>query len=147
MEMEDAQTRWLDDAPDPATVLTHVLTLVARQVKKLSDRRLRLEDHAGRMRVLLAAEFFYDFYYQMVDSLVPEAALESADLHLRFAKQALRLPVEGETAPAMEALAALAEECFVSRGRICTECGLPQCLHSPRDGLHPEAPARPHQQE
>jgi hypothetical protein len=145
--MNDAQTRWLDDAPDPNAVLTHVLTLVARQVKKMSDRQLRLEDHAGRMHVLLAAEFYYDYFYQMVDSRVPDAALEAADLHLRFANQALGMRVEGESTEAIKALAALADECFMSRGRICAECGLPQCLHSPPDGLGPLDLDRSHRQE
>ena len=145
--MKDTMTRWLDDAPDPDAVLTHVLTLVARQVKTMSDRRLRQEDHTGRMRVLLAAEFYYDFFSQMVDSYVPDAALEAADLHLRFANQALGMRVEGESTEAMEALATLADQCFVFRGRICPDCGLPQCLHASPDGLGPQDLNRSHQQE
>jgi len=137
---------WLDNAPNPEAVLTGVLTLVARQVKKMSDRRLRQEDHTGRMRVLLAAECYYDFYDQMVNYRVPDAALEVADLHLRFANQALGMRVEGESTEAMEALATLAEQCFVSRGRICTECGLPQCLHAPPGVSDPQDPDRSHQQ-
>ena len=122
--MRDVRMSWIDDAPDPEAVLSRVLSIVAKQIKTMSDRRLRLEEHTQRMRLVLAADFYYDFLYQMVDDYVPDAALEVAELHRRFAEMALRVPAaDGE-------LESVAEECFLPRGHICRGCGLPLCLHS-----------------
>ena len=135
--MRDVRMSWIYYAPEPEAVLSRVLTIVAKQVKTMSDRRLRLEDHTRRMRLVLAAEFYYDFWYQMIDGYVSDAALELAELHRRFAEMALHLPaadsedgIGGRAAEAVEGLESVAEECFLARGRICGDCGLPLCLHS-----------------
>ena len=129
ISQQDLFSRWCDDAPEPETVLSRALTLVARQVKTMSGQRLREEDHTARMRLLLAAEFYYDFLYQIVDGFVPPAAVEVAELHRRFAKAVVATPDGGYDETGKEALSALAAECFAARGRICGECGLPMVLH------------------
>ena len=50
-------------------------------------------------------------------------------MHRRFAKAVVATRNGGYDAKGSEALSALAGECFVARGRICEECGLPLCLH------------------
>jgi hypothetical protein len=112
-------------------VLSRVLALAARQVKTMSDRRLRMEDHSDRMRLLLAADFYYDFYYHMVDSLVPDAAREPAGLHLRFAKHPMRTAVDRDMEGDAAVLASLADACFsrpwadLSGVRLATMLALP----------------------
>ena len=140
---EDLFSRWCDDAPEPEAVLSRALTLVARQVKTMSGRRLGEEDHTARMRLLLAAEFYYDFLYQIVDGFVPPAAVEVAELHRRFAKAVVATPDGGYDAKGTEALSALADECFAARGRICGECGLPLCLHADKASHEPGDLATP----
>ena len=130
ISQKDPFSRWPDDAPDPEAVLSRALTLVARQVKTMSGQRLSEEDHTARMRLLLAAEFYFDFLYQIVDGFVPPAAVEVAELHRRFAKAVVATPDGGYDAKGTEALSALADECFAARGRICGECGLPVVLHA-----------------
>jgi hypothetical protein len=43
----EAVQRRIDDAADPEAVLSHVLSILAKQVKTMTDRRLTLEDHGG----------------------------------------------------------------------------------------------------
>ena len=130
VSQQDHCSRWCEDAPDPETVLSRALTLVARQVKTMGGQRLGEEDHTARMRLLLAAEFYYDFFNHIMCYVVPPAAVEVAELHRRFAKAVLATPDGGYDATGTEALSALADECFAARGRICGECSLPLVLHA-----------------
>jgi hypothetical protein len=109
-------------------VLSRVLELVALQVKTMGEGRLRLEDHTGRMLMVLAADAYYDYHRHLSDVGVPDAALEAAELHRRFAMQAFSTSgAEGDEA--MEKLEAMARECFLARGRICPSCELPHHMH------------------
>ena len=136
--MTNLHEQWMRGAPEPDAVLSRVLSLVAQQVKTMTDRRLRLEDHTGRMRLVLAADFYYDFFDRVIDGFVPPAAHEAAELHLRFAEKAIAIHVRGDNADDVMALAALADECFLARGRICASCGLPTCLHAGPDTGGPD---------
>src|SRR5690349_6025581 len=87
---EEAEQFWFDPwsrGPDPYLVMARVGSLVARELKLVDDVHLGRSGHAGRMRLLLlAAEFYCDFVYQVMCEYVPPAARPVADLHLRFAE-------------------------------------------------------------
>lgn len=127
----DWQADWLDDAPDPDEVNSRVLSLVARRVKPMSERRLRCEDHTDALRLLVAAETYYDLLAHFCMYYTPDAAEEGFKVHKRFALRALAIPIYDfdAEAEAVEALAALAAVCHSSRGRLCTECRFPLLVH------------------
>ena len=127
---------WADDAPEPEPVMRHALALVARQVRPLSEERLRAADHLDRMKVVLAADYYYTIFSRIALVGVPVSAMHVADLHKQFAVQAMRIRLKSEwesndpDGRQMAELTALASRCFEARGDVCPECGLPRCLHA-----------------
>jgi len=127
----DWQAGWPDDAPYPDEVNARVLSLVAGRVTLASERRLRCEDHADAMRMLVAADTYYDLLAHFFMYETPDSAEECFRVHKLFAQTAMSVRLDGGSgeAAAAEALAALAAECHLARGRMCPDCRLPLVLH------------------
>jgi hypothetical protein len=134
------EREWIEDAPDLQVVQSSVLLLVAAQVRSMGGHRLSEADHLTRMKLILAAKFYGEALDQVCFGHMPPDGRPVADLHLQFARLALRVPASGEAdGPLSAALEALAEECFVARGDICQGCDLPVCFHyfcGGPEGLH-----------
>lgn len=91
----DLEREWRHEAPEPQEVVPYVLTLVPLQVKRMGPRRLGEADHSLRMKLVLAAEFYYDCFEQVISAYLPLDARPVVDLHLRFARQILRVRTDG----------------------------------------------------
>jgi hypothetical protein len=129
------ERQWIEDAPDLQVVQANVLMLVGAQVKRMEEQRLCEADHQGRMKLILAAQFYGVALDQVCFGHMPPGGRPVADLHLRFARMALEIPAPGEASrPLTAALEAMAEQCFVTRGEICEACDMPVCFHYNRGG-------------
>jgi hypothetical protein len=128
---DPTESDWPAGAPDPDAVINHVAIARASRLGAMGVVEVRRADHADLALIVLAARYYHDIDGEAGEPWFPPAARPVADLHRRFAAEALRLSFLGDDDDdTVAALARTAERCLVARGPACRHCSRPACLHA-----------------